>query len=228
MASAATAMSAFTARSDTPTAKASMLVATACMATVPTVSTRSEGVDARGNRLHGDRAHREHAQRVGGDGLLASFAGRIAAQGPHAFAYHRCADEAQDDETHDARVGFHRFREQTAQPIAGYGHERLEDGEGDRGHPQAPTSLTAIGKGIGNGHREGVHRQRHAEHQQFDNGHAFLPSCASACCHDIRRRAAICTENRTAITQAADAFAQPHAAQRPARFCRSISREPLS
>ena len=39
MASADAKMSAFAARSDTPTANASMLVAIACMTTVPTVST---------------------------------------------------------------------------------------------------------------------------------------------------------------------------------------------
>lgn len=87
---------------------------------------------------------------------------------------HLAADEPEDNERDDARIGFDEGPHQRTSIEPDHGHEPLKDTEED-GHQETVGFIgSAIDEGVGHRYRKSVHGKGKSQNEKFDRAHGLV------------------------------------------------------
>lgn len=126
--------------------------------------THSKRIDARGNSLEEQDGNREFRL------LIEDFFGLFMECIPE----HLAADEPEDNERDDARIGFDEGPHQRTSIEPDHGHEPLKDTEED-GHQETVGFIgSAIDEGVGHRYRKSVHGKGKSQNEKFDRAHGLV------------------------------------------------------
>ena len=127
-----------------------------------------ERVDARGHRLHGEDLEGE--EMVGGAALG-------MAQLTDAVEDHLPPDEPEQQKSDPVVGGGDRVAEGPPGEIADDRHEHLEEAEGKGGGRRLLPAEAPVAHAVGDGYREGVHRQPQRDQKKCRRSHRKNPPC---------------------------------------------------